>query len=126
VGLLTAEDLDAFPHNAFTFRLDEGQVEGHVFTVQPDGTILTQHSLDREDVSVYEFRVKVASDVTYGVEDTAVVVVRVLDANDNNPVVTWPEQANQTIHISNRLPVGYSLAAVKVSTFTGSKSLCCA
>lgn len=117
VGSLTAEDLDAFPHNAFTFRLEEGQSEGHTFTVLPDGSILTQHSLDREEKDVYEFRVKVASDVTYGVEDTAVVIVRVLDTNDNSPIVTWPEQANQTIHISNRLPVGYSLAAVKVSCY---------
>lgn len=41
---------------------------------------------------------------------TASVIIHVTDVNDNSPVFLFPSLTNNTIHISNRLPIGSTIA----------------
>jgi len=70
------------------------------FVVDPEsGIIYTRRPLDREHLSHYTLRVRAIGDVTAGnpgggespaAPDVAVVFIRVLDANDHAPEVTYP------------------------------------
>lgn len=58
-----------------------------IFQVSPHtGTITLSGPLDRETVSEYSFTIVATDGATQPLTDTATVVVRVLDVNDNPPV----------------------------------------
>lgn len=73
------------------------------FTVLPDGRIVTNVALDREENSEYMFDVGVHD---YGVprlNNSVRVIVRIDDANDNIPSFVFPSADNYTVEALNEV-----------------------
>lgn len=98
VGIIQATDDDEGENQRVTFSLAPNY--SVPFIVQPNGTIYTTESLDRENKSSYHFQV-VASDhgSTPNINITE-VTVNVLDKNDNGPIFRYPKTGNNTVSIS--------------------------
>ena len=79
---VTAIDIDAHPHNSFTFELVDDA--GGRFRIGPTtGTVETTVALDRENQSSYTIVVQV-SDATLSSSQTLTIFL--VDINDNDPV----------------------------------------
>lgn len=116
VGTVSAEDKDGPQFNSFAFAfLTETSTGPGTFVINPTtGTITTQKPLDREVKGLYKF-VVVAYDLkVMTMSGSASVSVNVLDRNDNTPEFLFPRRANDTVYISNQLPVGHIVTDVSV------------
>jgi protocadherin delta 1 len=114
VGVVTAEDADEVPNNKFIYSLISGPWTIDKFAIDPQtGKLSTVVSLDREDISVYYLTVVATDGGVVHMSSTASVTVYVADRNDNNPVIDYPSVFNNTIHVSNQVPVGYLITRVR-------------
>jgi len=131
VGTVSAKDRDLSPNNvfAYTFQQDNKTAVDTSFEIDPrNGTISTRKILNRELLGSY-YLVIVASEIVSdeGVKrdqqlasfsassSTANVAIFVLDDNDNSPVFTFPTLDNNTVQISNRVPLGFIVASLVAS-----------
>ena len=116
VGVVSATDLDSEPFNVVSYKLDPNPDASEFFHLDPNsGRISTKKVLDRE--SRPEFRLKVVtfnpqySDMTNEVN----VTIFVTDVNDNRPVIVFPNDVNNTIDLSNKLPKGYLITKIQAT-----------
>ena len=79
---VTAIDIDAHPHNSFTFELVD-DAGGRFRIDATTGTVETSAALDRENQSSYTIVVQV-SDAT--LSSSQILTVFLVDINDNDPV----------------------------------------
>ena len=114
IGALSATDKDAAPHNEFTFSFYPTQgIPIDAFKIDPKtGVISTAKTLDREERSQYQLVGLVSDNDMPDKSSTATIVITVEDENDNSPNFVFPSLSNNTIHISNSLPVGHVIAHV--------------
>ncbi|GAB1603897.1 protocadherin beta-15-like [Argonauta hians] len=89
VGLINTIDPDLGPGGQLTYSLLT-QLYTLPFEISNFGFILTTESLDREQQDVYEFRVFVKDNGTPSLNNTANVIIEVMDKNDNAPYFTFP------------------------------------
>ncbi|BFZ24411.1 hypothetical protein BsWGS_27450 [Bradybaena similaris] len=102
VGTLSAFDLDMGLNGEFDFYFG-GSAAGEMplpFTVLKNGSIQITGSLDRETKAHYSFTVLVRDRGDPPRSNTAAVEVKVLDENDNEPVIIFPTSRNHTITVS--------------------------
>lgn len=102
VGTLSAFDLDMGLNGEFDFYFG-GSAAGEMplpFTVLKNGSIQVTGSLDRETKGHYSFTVLVRDRGDPPRSNTAAVEVKVLDENDNEPVIIFPTSRNHTITVS--------------------------
>lgn len=113
VGTVSAEDMDVPPQNTVRYSFSGGHLTHNKFAIAPEsGDIFTTASLDREVESVYRFTV-LASDLGKPpLTGTATVTVYVQDRNDHDPVFQFPTLSNNTVRISNALPLGHVVTQV--------------
>ena len=107
VGRVVATDADQFPYNEFRFLLatDDG------FTVDAaSGVVTTTRRLDREQQAQHTLLVTVTDFHQPPRVATATVIIGVLDVNDNRPRFVFPSDKNDTVSVSNRIPIGYEVA----------------
>lgn len=83
------------------------------FMVFPDGTIKTTAKLDRENISQYIFSVVARDQGNPPLSNTVDVTVMVGDANDNSPVITYPNASNDTITIPYAMRLNSVIAVLK-------------
>ncbi len=116
VGTVYAQDKDDEPYNSFQYSL--APIHGKVANFDIDsrmGLITTNVVLDRETQAVYYLEV-IASDLgAPHIASTATVSVYISDKNDHDPVFEFPNENNNTIHISNLVPAGYMVTKVQAS-----------
>ncbi len=113
VGQVTAADGDLPPNNQFFFGVVEEDVHG-VFMLDPkNGVITTLKELNREDRDVYSMLAIVYSKNRAQRNHTARIVIYVDDENDNAPVVEFPRDDNNTVFISNLVPIGYVVTKIQ-------------
>lgn len=62
---------------------------------------------------LWYYQVSAQSTLLSHMSDTAVVAVLVTDINDNAPRLTFPEGANSTFYVSNKLPPGYPALTIQ-------------
>src|SRR6218665_3335609 len=115
VGRGAARDRDLVPHDSFVFHLEflpEDAISATSFAIDPVlGVIFTRQVLDRETASHDTLRVRAKSaDVTTTPDDVTVVFVQVTDVNDNAPVVTFPSDDDDTVHVTGNVSRGQILA----------------
>ncbi|KYB28093.1 Protein dachsous-like Protein [Tribolium castaneum] len=83
---VTAVDLDTGNNARLTYRLLPGNNTGEVFGIFPNsGWLYLKGSLDRETKDRYELTVTATDNGTPSLSATAKVLVKVSDANDNDP-----------------------------------------
>lgn len=114
VGVVHAIDRDAPPFNQFEFSFFPSPDAIDKFVINPkSGAISTKVVLDREEDSVYYLTVQAIDKGTPPKTSSVIVSVYVSDTNDNVPVFDFPSKTNNTIHISNMVPVGYVVTRVR-------------
>jgi hypothetical protein len=116
VSKVKATDSDGPPYNNFTYILDGSVNDLSYFEIDRNtGMIFTKSSLDRELREVYHLFVMAQSDMIPRKSDTAQVDIHVKDKNDNQPLITFPKYGNETIYLSNAVPVGHVVSRVVAS-----------
>lgn len=71
------------------------------------GLIQTTKQLDRESQEIFQLSAMVRDQTFISMSETARITILVLDRNDNSPYFEFPSLTNNTVHISNTLPLGY-------------------
>ncbi|ELU14042.1 hypothetical protein CAPTEDRAFT_222588 [Capitella teleta] len=108
VGQVTAEEID---EGEFVYSLVQDGIK--LFSIDPlSGWISTRMALDREERTGYEFIVKAVDTQLPQLSSTSSVSVYISDINDNTPVIEFPQDSNNTIHISDKTPIDYIVAQV--------------
>ncbi|GAB1604328.1 protocadherin beta-15-like isoform X2 [Argonauta hians] len=90
VGFINATDPDLGPGGQLFYYLVSGDGSILPFKISHLGFISTTRSLDREQKEIYKFKVLVKDNGTPSLNNTANVVVEVMDKNDNAPYFTFP------------------------------------
>lgn len=113
VGRVTAADADLPTRNEFSYHLDESDPMSDLFSIDSvSGLIRTRTSLDRESQEMYLLNVFVRSENPSHPSDSASVIIYIDDVNDNPPVIDFPTEENRTVHVSNQVPMGYTVARI--------------
>ena len=114
VGTVYAEDKDGEPYNSFLFSLAPSNSMVANFDIDANtGRITTTVALDRETQAVYYLEVVASDTGAPHISSSATVSVYVADENDNAPIFQFPNETNNTIHISNQVPIGYVVTKVQ-------------
>ena len=112
VGQVTAADGDLPPYNQFFFGIVSAD-KNNVFALDPkNGVITTLRPLDREEKDVYSMTAMVYSKNPQQRNHTARIVIYVDDENDNPPVIDFPKDDNNTVYLSNQVPIGYVVTKI--------------
>ncbi|XP_036365144.1 protocadherin beta-15-like [Octopus sinensis] len=90
VGFVNATDEDLGPGGQLSFSLFNQNYNILPFVISDFGFISATQSLDREQQDVYKFKVLVKDNGTPSLNNTANVIVKVMDKNDNAPYFTFP------------------------------------
>ena len=113
IGTLTAIDRDNEPYNEIRYSLDPRLPDSSIFDIDPhSGRITTRKVLDREIQYRYDLRV-FASNEGYYLTGSTNVTVHVADKNDNAPVITYPQNDNNTVEVSTLAEVGSPIAQIE-------------
>ncbi|KAK6173203.1 hypothetical protein SNE40_016699 [Patella caerulea] len=111
IGKLKATDADEGKNSTLSFAAVENN-PFVPFIVYEDGTIRLENKLNRELKTIYEFNVLVQDKGDIPKSTTGRVVIRVVDANDHTPVITFPNANNDTITITSEVESGTRVATI--------------
>lgn len=102
-----AVDMDSYPFNIIEYSLvgDDAEVD-RSFSINPkSGEIDMLREFDREERDRYDMKI-IATDIdNKWLVGTAIVTVTVQDINDHEPEVIFPSPSNNTVIISNAVPM---------------------
>jgi len=112
VGTLVAEDLDSSLFNSFLFAFLDVDVVDAFSLDAKTGSITSRRHLDRERQAQHQFVVVVYDPRSPPMSGTTSVIVNILDKNDHRPEFIFPTTRNNSVFLSNRAPVGYTVAEV--------------
>ncbi|KAL4229872.1 hypothetical protein ACF0H5_010263 [Mactra antiquata] len=101
VGRLTAIDKDLGMNAQVVYSLHPSYKGKVPFVVFEDGTVKTNQELDRETIDRYEFKVVATDEGEPPLSSSGTVIVKVSDANDKYPNITFPRPSNNTISIEH-------------------------
>ncbi|GAB1604429.1 protocadherin beta-15-like [Argonauta hians] len=90
VGYINATDPDTGDGGLLSYSLINNGEDILPFQISHVGFISTTKTLDREETDMYQFKVLVKDKGTPSLENTANVVVEVMDVNDNAPYFSFP------------------------------------
>ena len=115
VGTVSATDADGPPYNQFFFSFVQGSSSINTFMIDPkSGKILTRKRLDREQQSSYHLTITAKdTNAPNRFSSTVGVTVYINDTNDNSPIFDYPTPVNNTIYMSNKIPIGYNITRVR-------------
>lgn len=112
VGRVTAIDKDLGMNAQVEFKMHP-DFEGKVpFVVFADGKIKTNHDLDREEISRYDFKVIATDKGSSPLSNTGSVVVKVSDANDHAPEISFPKLGNNTVYVPHSVQAWHIVTRV--------------
>ncbi|XP_014774848.1 putative protocadherin beta-18 isoform X1 [Octopus bimaculoides] len=100
VGFINASDPDLGLGGQLTFTLLSSDKHVLPFKISNFGFISTTLSLDHEQQKIYKFKVLVKDNGTPSLNNTATVIVEVMDENDNPPYFIFPSvnPSNLDVH----------------------------
>ena len=111
VGFVQAMDADSERFNKHTFSLKT--TLDSPFQISPTtGRISTNRVLDREEQSIYSIIVVAIDTSEPFFSSSATASIYVMDRNDNPPRFTFPTPNNNTVYISNQVPLGQIITKV--------------
>ncbi|GAB1604127.1 protocadherin beta-15-like [Argonauta hians] len=88
IGFINATDPDLGDGGQLTYSIINNNIIP--FELSKDGFISTSQSIDRETKDMYKFEVLVKDNGTPSLNDTANIIIEILDKNDNAPYFTFP------------------------------------
>ncbi|KAL8593351.1 hypothetical protein ACOMHN_063984 [Nucella lapillus] len=109
VGQLQAEDDDEGINAQVQFMeltADLASLQQVPFIVLSDGTIRTDRVLHKSDREEYTMRVVAKDRGMPPLNTTGEVKIRVVDSNDNEPIIEFPNSLNNTVLIKSNLKPG--------------------
>ena len=120
VGHVTAVDGDLAPNDRHRYYVDvaggddddEAAAASLLGVEEQTGRVYTRRSLDRERRPELRLTLTVRDDDVPALRDTATVVVRVDDDNDELPVFRFPTSSNDTASVKAGVAVGERVARV--------------
>ncbi|XP_036355791.1 protocadherin beta-3-like [Octopus sinensis] len=91
IGFINATDPDLGDGGQLTYSIiNDNNNDNIPFQLTKYGFISTSQSIDREMKDIYKFNVLVKDNGTPSLNDTANIVIEILDKNDNAPYFTFP------------------------------------
>ncbi|GAB1604122.1 protocadherin beta-15-like [Argonauta hians] len=91
IGFINATDPDLGDGGQLTYSIiNDNNNDNIPFELSKDGFISTSQSIDREMKDMYKFEVLVKDNGTPSLNDTANIIIEILDKNDNAPYFTFP------------------------------------
>ncbi|KAL3879715.1 hypothetical protein ACJMK2_032001 [Sinanodonta woodiana] len=116
VGFINVTDPDAQENGQFdlTFPSDPQLLKLFYFDSKT-GYIETKESLDREQVSFYEFTVSAVDRGAIPRSSTARVIIRVIDDNDQIPAIAYPNNSNNTVFVPVNSPTGQIITHIEAT-----------
>ncbi|GAB1604124.1 protocadherin beta-15-like [Argonauta hians] len=91
IGFINATDPDLGDGGQLTYSIINNKNNDNIpFELSKDGFISTSQSIDREMKDMYKFEVLVKDNGTPSLNDTANIIIEILDKNDNAPYFTFP------------------------------------
>ncbi|GAB1604147.1 protocadherin beta-15-like [Argonauta hians] len=91
IGFINATDPDLGDGGQLTYSIiNDNNNDNIPFELSKDGFISTSQSIDREMKNMYKFEVLVKDNGTPSLNDTANIIIEILDKNDNAPYFTFP------------------------------------
>ncbi|GAB1604141.1 protocadherin beta-15-like [Argonauta hians] len=98
IGFINATDPDLGDGGQLTYSIINN--DNIPFELSKDGFISTSQSIDREMKDMYKFEVLVKDNGTPSLNDTANIIIEILDKNDNAPYFIFPmnDPYNLDIH----------------------------
>ncbi|GAB1604136.1 protocadherin beta-15-like [Argonauta hians] len=91
IGFINATDPDLGDGGQLTYSIiNDNNNDNIPFELSSDGFISTSQSIDREMKDMYKFEVLVKDNGTPSLNDTANIIIEILDKNDNAPYFTFP------------------------------------
>ncbi|CAI9732408.1 putative protocadherin beta-18 [Octopus vulgaris] len=90
VGFINASDPDLGAGGQLSYFLLSKGIHNLPFEISNFGFISTSESLDREQRDVYKFQVLIRDNGIPSLNNTANIIVEVMDKNDNAPYFTFP------------------------------------
>ncbi|GAB1610348.1 protocadherin beta-16 isoform X1 [Argonauta hians] len=99
IGFINATDPDLGAGGQLTFSLLSSNKRAIPFQITDYGFISTTIPLDREQQNVYNFQVFVKDNGNPSLNNTANVIVEVLDENDNAPYFTFPSSDTFNLNV---------------------------
>ena len=116
IGRVSANDADSDKNNRIEYAMLPSK-SAEMFTVDTQtGMVRTKAVLDREDPGQALYHVIVLATnvgVTPPLSGSAMITIKVDDTNDNDPVIDYPNMHNNTLYISNMVPVGYAVGTLQ-------------
>jgi len=117
VGHVSAVDHDLAPNDRHSYYVDavgggDNRAASLFGVEQQTGRVYTRLPLDREHRHEFRVTVTVRDDVVVTLHDSATVVVKVTDDNDEPPVFLFPTKSNDTAHVAADVVVGGRVATV--------------
>ena len=91
IGIINATDPDLGPGGEVTYSLLKNPKTFLPFRIANGAIVIATRSLDRESKDSYRFKVLARDNGTPSLNNTATVLVRILDENDNAPYFTFPD-----------------------------------
>ena len=113
VGNITAHDADEGRNAQVIYGLANGTDHDLPFHLYRNGSLRTTAMLDREFKDQYTFTIFAYDQGLPMKSASAEVTVIVTDRNDNDPVVLFPNDTNDTVSISYLAPVGSYITTIK-------------
>ncbi|XP_052829025.1 protocadherin beta-3-like [Octopus bimaculoides] len=115
VGYVNATDPDIGDGGQLTYSLLSNGKDVLPFQISDVGFISTTESLDREEKNMYEFKVLVKDKGTPSLENTANVVVEVMDLNDNSPYFSFPNVDPFSLNVHYHPRSDHDITVVRAS-----------
>jgi len=117
LGYVSAVDRDQAPNDRHSYYVDmAGDSDDDATSwlgVEPrTGRVFTRRPLDRERHQQFRLTLTVRDDVVVTLRDSATVVVKVTDDNDQSPEFTFPTASNDTAFVSADVKRGGRLVRV--------------
>ena len=118
VGRVQATDADSPPYNELSYRIRNIKPSGtdkHFAIDSNNGEITTLKQLDREELSSYVLVIEATDKNKPEFFSITTVYIYVTDVNDHSPVISFPNDVNNTVAISNRLPSDIVIAQIQAT-----------
>ncbi|XP_041444704.1 protocadherin gamma-C5 isoform X3 [Xenopus laevis] len=120
LGTVSATDPDEGSNSELTYFIAESQINGSsvssfVYINKNTGDIYSQRSFDYESFQILQITVKVEDSGSPKLSSDVPIFIFILDTNDNNPTVLYPQNAMGFIaqeKISQSASVGYLVTKI--------------